>query len=1800
MAEVPRHRQDRRTRATRLGALVSASAVMLSGVFVVTGPAGAAPPPGQDFNVTTGDLEFVLKQIQISEAHAEDVVTEDPDSSPLCRPGNRFDAATQTHVDADGDPCVGAPTLPFGLRTVDGRWNNLLPGQDGYGAGARTFPRLLEAQYRTADPVPAGFPGAGSPTTYEQTQGIVFDSEVRTISNLIVDQTTANPAAVDVAARVEGAGVINGATISRLAGPDRFATAAAISASRFGPGVPVAFIATGQNFPDALAGGPAAAAEGGPLLLVSGTGVPAATAAELLRLQPQNIVILGGTPTVNDAVADILTSYTAGTVTRLSGPNRFATAAAISAATFAPNVTRAYVTTGFNFPDALSASAPAARDGHPILLTNTGSVPAETAAELTRLAPQEIVVLGSSTSVSDATMAALGSYAPTVTRVSGADRYATSVAISAANYPTATTEVFLASGANYPDALAGGPVAGLAGGPLLLVPGTGALPAVVAEELQRLSPQRVTILGGLPTVSAAVEQQVAGLIAGTDIFIPDIATDEGLSASATSLFTIFGQFFDHGLDLVSKGGNGAVMVPLQPDDPLYVPGSPTNFFVLDRATIDSTDGGREHTNRTTPFIDQNQTYTSNPSHQVFLRDYDLVGGVPEFTGRLLNGADGGLATWADTKEQARTVFGIDLVDDDVLNVPLLMTDPYGRFVPGPNGFPQLAFEDGFVEGNPAAPISTTGALRANQAFLDDIAHGAVPQDPPAGYDNAALDAHFVTGDGRGNENIALTAVHHVFHAEHNRMSEQINDFLTTEAPPELLAGFQADGFWDYGERLFQAARFFTEMQYQHLVFEEFARRIQPNIDPTVQNENSYVPDLNPAISAEFAHVVYRFGHSMLTQTVDREFDGVVEEIPLLDAFLNPVAFRTGPNGETLTPDEAAGSVIQGMAQQTASGIDEFVVDTLRNELLGLPLDLPSINMLRARDTGVPPLQAARTTFFDATQAPELEPYSSWEDFRLSMKNPESILNFVAAYGIHPTLDGVTTIEGRRTAAEALVADPAFMTAPAAETGLNDVDFWMGGLAEKPFVFGGMLGTTFNFVFEQQLESLQNGDRFYYLNRNLGNTLFHTLEANSLSQIMLRNTEATALPHDVFADPQISFDLTDPAADLQAAGLTLLNGQWRFTGGEHIFIQGTDQADNVRGGIGDDSIWGLAGNDRIEGDDGVDAIMGGDGDDILTDLNGDDRIQGEAGNDVISGGPGLGDILFGGSGKDFIIGGQDKATSFAGLGDDFLLGSTGPDNLIGHENDDWIEGGLGHDLLVGDNSNTMMNDPNLSHGGHDVIIGGPGNNDHDAEGGDDIMVAGLGTERFGGMLGFDWVTNKGTGVPLNTDLALVFGIPQNLTAIRDRYLNVEAVSGWNGNDVIRGAQAAEPLDGATDGLGYGNRLTQEHLDRVAGLRDLLGGGEIPVYAQPFLVGQTELDTDFNNNILLGGQGSDLIEPRLGRNFVDGDAWVDVNVVHRPGGGDVVERQASINAYAVRMVNGTINPADLYTERRLQNDTTNQADAIDTVEFSGSELDYTIEQLEDNVWRVTNTVVGAARADVVRNVERLRFNDVTLCLPAGLGDPTDCTQENGSITVTSTFVEDEALTADLQLVDPASVVGPVLYELQIAQDVAQDGITDQWITTQANNTGSFTLGDAEVDWQVRVVASYTDTAGATQIVLSDPSPVFVQNVNDAPVAPTIIPAAPILGDFVRMATAPEDADGTTGLVAGTTGAWRFQRGAGDTWTDIAGATGTGLDPVPTYQVTAEDQGSALRLVVSYTDDLGTNENAASAATEVVPGG
>lgn len=1138
----------------------------------------------------------------------------------------------------------------------------------------------------------------------------------------------------------------------------------------------------------------------------------------------------------------------------------------------------------------------------------------------------------------------------------------------------------------------------------------------------------------------AAAAQTSGSVANVDgqgtFFIPNVAPDVGLSAPYNSWFTLFGQFFDHGLDLVSKGGSGTVIVPLAADDPLANTTSPINFMLLDRATnqpgpdgiLGTADDVHEHINRTTPFVDQNQTYTSHPSHQVFLREYVFNGnGWPVSTGRLIDGARGGIGNWAEVKAQATNLLGIGLTDADIFDVPRLVTDPYGKFVPGANGFPQVVTASGSMEGNPAAPLNLTaiGAQRINHAFLDDIAHQAVPTpglvadadsmlnappQPPGTYDDELLAAHFVTGDGRGNENIGLTAVHTIFHAEHNRLVQHVKGQILATANPTFIAEWllpganQADGIQDLewnGERLFQAARFGTEMQYQHLVFEEFARKVQPEVNLFA----GYDTSIDAAIMSEFAHVVYRFGHSLLTETIARkDADGTDHDLGLIEAFLNPPAF----SAVGATDLEATGAIVRGMSRQVGNEVDEFVTNAVRNNLLGVPLDLATINMTRGRDIGVPPLNAARAMFFADTGDSALQPYTSWRDYELALRHHETLVNFVAAYGTHASITTAVTLADKRAAADALCnggADEDFMNGTGAwanvDTGLDQVDFWVGGLAEKQMIFGGLLGPTFNFVFETQLERLQDGDRLYYLHRTAGLHFLAQLEENSFAELIMRNTNVRHLPLDVFSRPAFVFELAnvgtsgpildDPAtpADEQNEAVLLRrmpDGTIRYTGVEHIVMGGTPGNDKMRASEGDDTLWGDEGDDRLEGGDGNDAINGGDGDDIITDLFGIDNIKGGAGNDVISAGPGLGDLILGGEGNDFVVAGSDPKETFGGQGDDFIFAGDSTDTVFGGEGDDWIEGGDQADLLQGDNGQPFQDSPVI---GHDVLFGQGGDDDYDCESGDDIMVSDFGTERHEGMLGFDWVTYKGAPQPVDADMAVSVLLPPSVENFRDRFDLVEGLSGWDHNDILRGDdETTAELTAIDANSGQNNALNDSgQIARILGLEDVLGLGA----------------TSFSGgNIILGGAGSDLIEGRGGDDIIDGDRWLDVRLSVRDatnteiaiadGMRTPLRNKSGILAgtpatftLQEAMFAGTLNPGQLVIIREISTAAANPLD-IDTAIFSGPIADYDLVNNVDG----STTVIHARGTlldgtDRLLNIETLQFSDIAVSVGVAGNQP-----------------------------------------------------------------------------------------------------------------------------------------------------------------------------------------------------------------------
>jgi glucose/arabinose dehydrogenase/putative cell wall-binding protein len=318
--------------------------------------------------------------------------------------------------------------------------------------------------------------------------------------------TTSNGSA-DVVLRI----VPGSVAVDRFAGADRYATAALVSQRTFASGVPVVYVATGATYPDALTGGAGAARNDSPVLLVSRGAVPSATRVEIQRLKPQRIVVLGGTSAVSETVRQQLATLAPGGASRLAGADRYATAAAISRANFAPGVPVAYVATGIDYPDALGAVPAAGIEGGPILLVRPDALPGATKTELGRLKPQRIVVLGGTAAVNATVATQLDVYtAGQVQRRAGADRYETAVAVSRASFGSAD-RVFIATGANFPDGLAGGPAGALTRAPLLLVR-PDSLPTSVRGELLRLDPSRVTILGGPNAVNESVRAAITQLL----------------------------------------------------------------------------------------------------------------------------------------------------------------------------------------------------------------------------------------------------------------------------------------------------------------------------------------------------------------------------------------------------------------------------------------------------------------------------------------------------------------------------------------------------------------------------------------------------------------------------------------------------------------------------------------------------------------------------------------------------------------------------------------------------------------------------------------------------------------------------------------------------------------------------------------------------------------------------------------------------------------------------------------------------------------------------------------------------------------------------------------------------------------------------------------------------------------------------------------------------------------------------------------------------------------------------------------
>lgn len=719
-------------------------------------------------------------------------------------------------------------------------------------------------------------------------------------------------------------------------------------------------------------------------------------------------------------------------------------------------------------------------------------------------------------------------------------------------------------------------------------------------------------------------------------------------------FVAFGQFFDHGLDFITKGA-GYVLIPLSPSDPLFNPaatGPMANKMMLSRASIsngpadfylDPATGNMHLMNGVTPqfnnntglLIDQSQTYGSHASVNALVRQYDANGVV---TGALITGAEDGtgnahdLGKWADMQANALRI-GIELIDMDVLGTPMIKADAVGRItfdvIPSGTLPPGMGYRSDETLTDMAARTGVDAAtlaqydpferlpdgtvMQSNQAILADIAHGASPLSPmgvplqPASsitdftgmipgvhfYDDAALAQHFVSGDGRVNENAGLTAVHHVFHEEHNIQVQQIKDQVTAIAQELYVAEFAASGdagaaqaaadaykadwevspgIWD-GEKLYQAARIITESEYNHIAIDQYVAGLYPMLPEFV----SYSSDINMSVSLEFSQAVFRLGHSQLTETVQialPDDNGVLPgepgyiagnftEVDLFEAFLNPAVYDA----------HGAAAIALGLINQTGNELDEFVTSALQQSLVGVPLDLAALNLARSRDVGLPTLNELRQQVFDGltqntnnnSNGSGIAPYTSWEDFGGHLRTPESLVNFIAAYGRDDAIFGLQsareayeagtmTLQELRAKAQVILdaaantghplhdaatmflrgtGEPKYNSTTeqwevnadnGGDQGFWDIDLWIGGLAEQP-LFDGPLGTTFSFVMLDFAQRMQDGDRFYYLYRMpTGHHLGDQIIGEQFADLVMRTTGLEHINGDVFGQASATFIL----------------------------------------------------------------------------------------------------------------------------------------------------------------------------------------------------------------------------------------------------------------------------------------------------------------------------------------------------------------------------------------------------------------------------------------------------------------------------------------------------------------------------------------------------------------------------------------------------------------------------------------------------------------------------------------------------
>ena len=291
----------------------------------------------------------------------------------------------------------------------------------------------------------------------------------------------------------------------RVNGKDRVDTAIEISKKYFGQAERV-IIVDASNFPDAMAASALAKQLKAPILLTKSNNLDSRVAAEIKRLGAHNVTVIGGKSSVSDGALNQISKFDKDGVERISGKDRYETSAEVARrlAKITGKTGHAVIASGEVFADALAVGPYAAREGYPILLVKSNSIPKSISDLITEIGVKKVSIVGGYGSVSKSLEKSLPLVAE---RLSGKTRYETAIEIASKGLKT-SNKVFVANGAEWMDALVIGPVGGLLNMPILLT-GANSAPQSLRDHIAKSKIDKITAIGGRSKVSDRVLNELS-------------------------------------------------------------------------------------------------------------------------------------------------------------------------------------------------------------------------------------------------------------------------------------------------------------------------------------------------------------------------------------------------------------------------------------------------------------------------------------------------------------------------------------------------------------------------------------------------------------------------------------------------------------------------------------------------------------------------------------------------------------------------------------------------------------------------------------------------------------------------------------------------------------------------------------------------------------------------------------------------------------------------------------------------------------------------------------------------------------------------------------------------------------------------------------------------------------------------------------------------------------------------------------------------------------------------------------------